>query len=90
MADEKKTGNAEKSPAVATDSMAAARAARRNNRRSTDHLSDNQKYALRQMQQARSALEKAQKALIGGMTIPATVIDACAKVHSAVGQMLFD
>lgn len=74
----------------AKDRMAAARAARSSGPRSTADLDDRQKFALRTMQQARSALKKAQDGLVAGWECPADLIDACSKISAAVGKMLFD
>lgn len=74
----------------ANDRMAAARAGRKGGRSSSENLSEREKFALRQMQGARSAIQKAQKGLSQGYPVPADLIDACAKINAAVGRMLFD
>jgi len=90
MANEAKTQAAATGTAGGGDRMAAARAARAGGRRASVNLNPNQKYALRTIQQARSALKRAQDNLVLGMAIPAELIDACGKVNTAVGSMIFD
>jgi len=80
----------EKGHGNASDRMAAARAARSGGKSRTAGLSDREKYALRQIQSARSGLKKAQDGLIAGFAVPAEVLEACGQVSSAVGRMLFD
>lgn len=72
-----------------TDSMAAARAARRTRKKSRP-MNDKEKFAKRTIQQARSALAKLQVALENGNEVPSAVISACANITAAAGAMLFD
>jgi hypothetical protein len=53
-------------------------------------LDDKQRFARKQMQQARGALLTAQKALEEGRPIPAEIVVACSEIVAASGRMLFD
>ncbi len=90
MAKETTGGSGSPSNAGSNDKMSAARAAKGKGPRSTANLDDRQKFALRQMQGARSSLKKAQDALNAGWEPNTDLITACANITASVGKMLFD
>ncbi len=90
MAKATSNGGGSSSNAGAGDRMAAAREARGKGPMATVTLDDRQKFALRQLQGARSSLKKAQDALKNGWEPNASLIQACADITSSVGKMLFD
>lgn len=89
MAETQKATGATGNGGKATDSMAAARAARGKRQAVAETLDPRERYARKQMQQARAALVNCQKHLEEGGEIPASILDACAELQKAAASMLF-
>lgn len=63
---------------------------KRGQRKSYGHqMSEADKFALRQVQAARSALQKVSVAIQSGKQIDAGIVESCSNIITAAGKMLF-
>lgn len=89
MAETKNAATQDQAKSEATQRMAAARAARRNGKGTGRELSDEEKFAVRNVQLAAKACKIVGQRIRDGKLVPPKVLEACAILSGSLSDMLY-